>query len=653
MMVEIIATLLWLAKMLVPVAVSLYVVLVLKPVVFLKRDEQILLEKPSDKETRNGPGVVFFMPILSKATVRKATLLEDVDYIVVTDSLSGVQRVEVGPKLVFVGAYEAGGPKSQKHVLDDDEYIKVRDSQNGELRVVLGPGVFVPTPTESTPDGKKKKHVLAEDEYMKVRDSKTGGVRIVVGPFVFVPTPTESMPDGKKKGISLKAHEYVRITDTSKGSVRIEKGEQLVFPGPMDVMEDKKAAWKLRRNEYIKLVDTATGEIRVEKGEQIVFPTPTEDTRAQEQYATVTAAVEVNDESAVLVESKASGQQRLVQDIGMFFPGPHDEVLDVRKLIRVEPHEVAIVQNSSGEYTFKGGDNKGAAFFLPPHCELVTMYWGSAQSPDEVANHQVASGKKTVSYKVPITKIDTRPQYMCREFSVRTSDNVELILDATIFWQVVDVPKMIQTTGDPKGDVCFHAHGYMIQAVSRVTLEVFMADFNDIAIKAAGGDDAFYTDRGVKLHALEVTRYECADSKTSAVLQEIIQETTNRINRMQKQHSDNDVQREKMIGEIEVEKQRTALVQARCDNDRVHAITEGESEGLRIAKTVSSFFSVLSDTVPDHETRLELFRTFQEQQQVTKRTEHLSTGNAQLFLTPADMNLKLKMNSPNSSYTMP
>merc|ERR1712100_547927 len=323
-------------------------------------------------------------------------------------------------------------------------------------------------------------------------------------------------------------------------------------------------------------------------------------------------------------------------------------ILEVRKLVRVEPHEVAIVQNNAGEYTFHSGSSngKGTAFFLPPHCELVTMFWGSAASPDEVAKNKLASGRKTVNYKVPVTKIDTRSQYAFFEYNVRTSDNVELILEGTIFWQVVDVPKMIQTTGDPKGDVWFHARSSMIQAVARVTLEAFMAEFNDIVTKAAGVDDTFYSERGVKMHALEVTRYACADRTTSAVLQEIIQETTNRINRMQKQQSDNDVQRERMIGEIEVEKQKTSPVQARCDNDRMRAIIEGESEGLRIAKNASTFFSVLSETLPDDQSRLQLFRFFQDQQEATKRTEHLSSGKAQLFLSPQDMNLKVNMQTP-------
>merc|ERR1712072_1119459 len=347
-------------------------------------------------------------------------------------------------------------------------------------------------------------------------------------------------------------------TDTTTGLVRIERGEQLVFPGPMDVMESKRVAWKLRRNEYIKLIDTASGQIRVEKGEKIVFPTATEDLRPQQIFAQVSTAVEINDDTAVLVESKETGQQRLIHESGMFFPEPHDEIIEVRKLIRVQPHEVAIVQNNSGKYIFHdgGAGGEGTAFFLLPHHELVTMYWGSAASPDEVANNKLASGKKTVNFKVPVTKIDIRPQYAFFEYNVRTSDNVELILEGTIFWQVVDVPKMIQTTGDPKGDVWFHARSCMIQAVSRVTLEVFMAEFNDIVKEAAAEDDTFYQDRGVQMHALEVTRYACAEAATSKVLQEIIQETTNRINRMQKQQSENDVQREKMSGDIEVENRR-------------------------------------------------------------------------------------------------
>merc|ERR1739849_48409 len=112
-------------------------------------------------------------------------------------------------------------------------------------------------------------------------------------------------------------------------------------------------------------------------------------------------------------------------------------------------------------------------------------------------------------------------------------------------------------------------------------------------------DDKFYNDRGVAVHNLEVTRYECVDKKTSAVLQEIIQETTNRINRLQQQQSENDVLKEQMSGEIEIEKQRKDLIQAKSDNDRMKAVIEGEASGLRLAKSAQTFFGILSDELPD------------------------------------------------------
>merc|ERR1712232_1545368 len=284
----------------------------------------------------------------------------------------------------------------------------------------------------------------------------------------------------------------------------------------------------------------------------------------------------------------------------------------------------------------------GTAFFLQPHCELVTMYWSSGTSQEDIQK-QIVRNAKCPAHKVPVTKIDLRAQYAFFEYCVRTSDNVELVLEGTIFWQVMDVPQMIRTTGDPKGDVWYHARSALIQAVARVTLEGFMAKFSEIVTTATSVDDAFYKERGVMVHNVEVTRYECVDKKTSAVLQEIIQETTNRINRMQQQQSENDVLREQLTGEIELEKQRKELIEAKSDNDRVKAIIDGESSGLRLSKSAQTFLGLLSDDLPDAEARLALFKFFEEQHMSTKRAEHLASGTASLFLTPQDMNLKLNM----------
>merc|ERR1712022_93373 len=115
-------------------------------------------------------------------------------------------------------------------------------------------------------------------------------------------------------------------------------------------------------------------------------------------------------------------------------------------------------------------------------------------SPEDIKNNVVRNAKSE-AFKVPVQKIDMRPQYAFFEYTVRTSDNVELVLEGTIFWQVNDVAKMIERTGDPKGDVWYHARSALIQAISLVTLETFMSSFNSLVVKAAETDKAFYEER--------------------------------------------------------------------------------------------------------------------------------------------------------------
>merc|ERR1711977_179175 len=62
-----------------------------------------------------------------------------------------------------------------------------------------------------------------------------------------------------------------------------------------------------------------------------------------------------------------------------------------------------------------------------------------------------------------------------------------------------------------------------------------------IAKKVWEEDTAFYDSRGVKIHSLEITRYQCADQSTSEILEQIIQETTNRMNRLSQAESENEV----------------------------------------------------------------------------------------------------------------
>merc|ERR1712188_115372 len=141
-----------------------------------------------------------------------------------------------------------------------------------------------------------------------------------------------------------------------------------------------------------------------------------------------------------------------------------------------------------------------------------------------------------------------------------------------------------------------------------VTLETFMASFNEIVIKAASMDSQFYEERGVVLHNLEVVRYEPKDDETARVLQKIIQETTNHINRMQQQKSENEVEKEKMVALIEIERQRADLIKEKTANEKLQASVAGEAEGTRLAQSTLAFMEQLEKSVDDETARVALLK---------------------------------------------
>merc|ERR1712187_954088 len=275
--------------------------------------------------------------------------------------------------------------------------------------------------------------------------------------------------------------------------------------------------------------------------------------------------------------------------------------------------------------------------------KLITMMWSSGTSPEDLKNN-IVNNKKSVAYKVPVTKIDTRTQYAFFEYKVRTSDKVELTLEGTISWEVSDVPKMFGTTPDPKGDVWYHVRQRLIQAVSRVTLEQFMDTFSDLTAKVIE-NGTFYEKRGVLVHEVSVIRYECANPGDAQVLQQIIQETTKRMNQLTAQNSKNDVQRASMEGEIDLEKQRTKLLEVKASNDKVNAKAAGEADGLKLATSVTKFVDAINFSLPNAsaQTAIDLLKFFELEKTATTQTRDLATGKAQLFLTPKDLNLKMVM----------
>merc|ERR1712100_469055 len=191
--------------------------------------------------------------------------------------------------------------------------------------------------------------------------------------------------------------------------------------------------------------------------------------------------------------------------------------------------------------------------------------------------------------RATMDKVDMRIQRTFYSYAVRTSDNVELMLMGTIFWRVENVTKMILGTSDASGDVWHHSRSSFMQAVSNVSFDAFMGSFNSLAKDAYNHDvaDGFYTERGVSLLSMEVTRFEAVDAETKATLRKINEETTKQITLLKKQKGENAVRAAKMRSdmalaeesthaELKLENYRTSLIERQMRNNLIREKADAE-----------------------------------------------------------------------------
>ena len=600
---------------------------------FLADDEQLVIHKLSSTIVINGPGVHMAPLMIKKAYKRNAELLEKLDFCKVKDTLTGEVKVHVGPKLLFLGPFDVVAHRRQAQSLSPIQYAVVEDKSTGEKRIEKGPKIVFPSSPHEEVHHAQTAISLESSQYVRLIDSFSGKRWVVQGETLLFLQPTWSIQDGVQEAIALKRTEYVRLIDSVSGSIRVEKGEQMLVPTATEAPLDKDVAASddgsgkltainLKAFEYVKLLDSATGVLRVVRGEATVFLGPTEqlvDRKGKQ------SAVEIDVETAVAVRNKKTGALRLVTERGLYFPSAEDEIQSVQRLVKLADYECMIVSNESGELSFFYGDDakrgdKPRAFFIPPHHSPYTLTW--------------SRGRRRERRDLVIERIDTRPQFMSFEFNCRTSDNVELVLEGTFFWQVVDVETMVKVTGDTTGDMSSHARSRFIQLVSKVTLKEFMNRFNDLASQAHRNDDEFYANRGVKIHTLEVTAYRCQDASTAKILEQIIQETTNRMNRLSKQESENEIKLFAMKGEIDHETKRADLLRVLQDHKLLEARNEGEAE----AERVRAFLAATAEAVPDLGERVKLWGILRKHDALAA----VSSGPARLYFTPNDVNLSIE-----------
>merc|ERR1711972_848428 len=167
-----------------------------------------------------------------------------------------------------------------------------------------------------------------------------------------------------------------------------------------------------------------------------------------------------------------------------------------------------------------------------------------------------------------------------------------------------------------------------------VTLKTFMEQQHTIAKSVLEEDVEFYSVRGIKIHSLELTRYHCADKSTAEILEQIIQETTNRLNRLSHAESENEVNLFRTQGQIEQSKLNDGLLKIQHEQTQAEAQVAGKAEADRVA----AFVNGLEKSVPNLEDRIKMW-------QILRKTDALSVvseGGASLYYTPNDVDLSIE-----------
>jgi len=573
--------------------------------------------------------------------VRKAVVVGPTEYCTLRNTKTGARRNIEGPDQVKVGAWEVmDGQIKSKIVLQRDQYIRLVNNATGEERVKVGPGAFVPDSLEV---------YTGVEQMVKVNKTTTIRIRNATADSVADYDENDPFRGLFAPGAFERIDQVIDATvlDMQQFGV-VVNGEGIYrhVPGPTQLrlksrerLEAIRRKILLEKDQYVRLVNKETGLERVEIGPQLVVPDPAE-LKKDEPDPKVETAIYLDDDTAVLIQDKDLGRQRLVtaktdpseQDgaTRAWIPDVGEYIIEIRRKRRVLPFEAVVFQNEQGAKVIK---NPGEHFFYPPYSRPLVETWSSYD------------GKSAPGTQVEVTSIDLRSRKIFFSYErVSTQDSVKFHLDGTIYWRVKDVAKMLSMTSDPEGNVWQHARSALIAEVGKVTWEQMIQGVSNVTERAKDSQkppgDMFYEDRGIEMLEMEINGFEPMDERTRQQLQTLIETITQNLNKQQKQKADNEVRIAKMKGDIDYEQQRSELLRVRKANTEARAQMEGEAEGLKEVSGAAVFIQGLNVSVPNEADRIELFKMREEVRQRNIDTARVaSMSSVTLFLNPEDLNM--------------
>jgi hypothetical protein len=533
--------------------------------------------KTGKKYIIEGENTIDPEPYTEYSNIFDQLLLSKTQYIIESD-IDDNKKVIEGEIRFTPDPYNKYSAILEKVKLNENHFIIVTNTLDGKKYNIFGPRLFTPGPYEVMEKDANNNIIinnkldLLATEYVRILNRVTGVVRMERGPKTICREVFEEVGE-KKNLIVMNNSQYLYVTHKDTGVIDIIEGPSTICPGPHDEFSNIFNVISLTKQEYIYIKDELTGIIRVEKGPAKVILKQYEKT-----INTVQKAIEINEHNAVIIKNIITGSYELItmdETPRTFIPSHEQEIISIEKKYILEKHEVMIIVDKDGNYNIMRGGDDTCSFFLPPYCKFLTQKW----SKDLQKNHQSV---------IEISKFDMRTQYMDFEFTIRTSDSVEILVDLNFCWQIIDIEKMILRTNDAPQDVCQHAMSQILTATSKKDMEDFMLNFSEIIQNAVDKNDPFFTERGISVIRIEITNRRCKDDDIEKQFQSLIKEKAEKIRKQKQQEAENSCNITKIEGDIEIEKKQGDLFRVKKSYMHDNAKSDGLADGQKVAGFIES-----------------------------------------------------------------
>ena len=185
--------------------------------------------------------------------------------------------------------------------------------------------------------------------------------------------------------------------------------------------------------------------------------------------------------------------------------------IEVKKILFIESNEL-IVTHTINQQTFQTTRNiiKGPKYFIPLPTEKILNFIWSGTSKNSKYNI-----KQTNQLQFNVFKNISQQMYL-DVLNVFTSDHVDLTIKLMIFYDFINIEKMLDNTNDPICNISTEIINLIIKNISNMTFDEFKNEFKNINTKINDNEYENLDRIGVKINKISLIGYEAP-----TILQEI------------------------------------------------------------------------------------------------------------------------------------